>query len=298
MRALDIFLSLFIFFLFIAIYVFNTLSVGMNTIRNNWPKYRCNPSIMPFASYFGHEPVSNFTYCIQNMQTSYMGYLLEPTHYVVSILQSTLSQLLNDINWIRIKIDSLTGNITNIFSSIFGIFINTIIEFQKIIIKLKDTFAKIIGVMASLVYIMDGGMQTGTSAMAGPIGSTLRFVCFHPNTPLVLQNGTIKTISSIDLGDILENGSKVLITLKIKANEETYDKDNCFYKLYSKHYDDYIYVTGHHLIQDPKTKEFMKVKYYKDAIRDDSIKSDYLSCLVTSDHRIKVGEHTFWDWDD
>jgi hypothetical protein len=331
MRALDIFLTVLIFLMFIGIYMFNTLSVGMDNIKKNWPKYRCNPSIMPFASYFGHEPVSNFTYCIQNMQTSYMVYLLEPTHYVVSILENTLSQLLTDINWIRVKISSLTSNITNIFSSIFGVFINVIIEFQKTIIKLKDVFSKVLGVMASLIYIMDGGMQTGTSAMAGPIGGALRFVCFHPDTSIKLENGQTKKISNIDLGDVLTGGSKVLVTLKIKANEymndnnnnnnnenndnnnnggnyddinlnnnlkQQYEEDNGFYRIYSNDMSNYIYVTGSHLIQHPHTREFIKVKYYENAERDYSIKSNYLSCLVTSDHRIRIGEYTFWDWDD
>jgi len=42
----------------------------------------------------------------------------------------------------------------------------------------------------------------------------------------------------------------------------------------------------------------MKVKYYEEAERDDTVRTDYLSCLVTSDHRIRLGEYTFWDWDD
>jgi len=47
-------------------------------------------------------------------------------------------------------------------------------------------------------------MQTGTSAMAGPIGGALRFVCFHPDTPVLLNNGQIKKMSHVDLGDVLE----------------------------------------------------------------------------------------------
>ena len=37
-------------------------------IKANWPLYRCNPMYMPLAD----NVESNFTYCIQNMQSDYI----------------------------------------------------------------------------------------------------------------------------------------------------------------------------------------------------------------------------------
>ena len=33
-------------------------------IKTNWAKYRCNPMMMPFAGYAGHDPIENFTQCM------------------------------------------------------------------------------------------------------------------------------------------------------------------------------------------------------------------------------------------
>ena len=42
----------------------NIASSNVGDIKNNWPQYRCNPLVMPFAGYFGHDPAENFNECI------------------------------------------------------------------------------------------------------------------------------------------------------------------------------------------------------------------------------------------
>ena len=296
MRFKDIFLTFVILLLFASIFMFNTFSVGFDNIQKNWPLYRCNPTIMPFSSYFGHDPVSNFTYCIQNTQTSFMGHLLEPVHYLLNVVHEMINTLMNDINWIRKKIENMVSNLLNIVSSIFGVFINIIIQFQRIMIKIKDTFMKIIGTVMTLVFVMEGGIQAGTSTMAGPIGSALKFVCFHPDTTIECLDGERKKMKDIDIGDILKGNSKVLATLKLKGNKD--DSVNSFYKVYSEELNEFIYVTGQHYIYDRENNKFIHTKNSPLAVEANEVTSDYLSCLVTTDHRIRIGEHIFWDWED
>lgn len=298
MKFKDIFLVCLILLLFVILFMFNTFSVGIKNIKKNWNVYRCNPSVMPFASYFGHDPVSNFTYCIQNMQTSYMGHLLEPVHYIISTAENSLNAVMTDINWIRKKIESFVGNILTIVSSIFSIFINIIIQFQRIMIKIKDTIMKIISIVMTLVYVMEGGIKTGESTMAGPIGSALRFVCFHPETEIELSDGSKKEMQNIDVGDLIKGNSTVLATLKLKGNIN--DPINGYYKIYSDELKKDIYVTGQHYIFDKKEQKFIHVKdsNLSKKVDDKSKETKHLSCLVTNDHRIRIGEHEFWDWED
>lgn len=173
MKLSDILTSFIIFAVFAGIYGYSILKAEFKNIQKDWPKYRCNPAIMPFAGSFGHDAGKNFTYCIQTMQGNYMSYLLTPVHYITSVLGHMIGGALKDINYVRIKIFSLVSNITKIVTSIFSVFINIMIEFQKMIIKIKDVFSKTIGMMVSLIYIMSGGIMAGESIMAGPIGDTL-----------------------------------------------------------------------------------------------------------------------------
>jgi hypothetical protein len=53
-------------------------------IKAQWPLYRCNPIYMPLAD----DVQSNFVYCIQSMQTNFMGYLLEPLTFLTSCFKN------------------------------------------------------------------------------------------------------------------------------------------------------------------------------------------------------------------
>ena len=169
---------------------------------------------------------------------------------------------------------------------------NVLIEMLRLIIKMKDLGSKIMGTMAMMLFMFDGMIKTGTGIWAGPLGDVVRFFCFHPNTPIGLQNGQEKKISELKIGDVLENGSKVVGTLELQGSEI-----NPYYRIYSKSLQRNIFVTGSHLIQDPTTERFVPVSHLSESIKGQYY-TESMNCLITDDHLIPVGEYTFWDWED
>ena len=176
MRTSDITLSIFIILVFVAMYFYNILAVGIKKIKDNWPEYRCNPSIMPFAGTFGHDVISNFTHCIQNAQSDYMGYLLQPVNYLISVVNKSIGGLTEAIQDIRSFINVFRNMITSIVGSIFGIFMNILTQFQYILIKMKDMMGKIVGIMATMMYILQGTVMTMQSSWNGPPGQMVRLM--------------------------------------------------------------------------------------------------------------------------
>ena len=108
--------------------------------------------------------------------------------------------------------------------------------------------------------------------------------CFSPDTVIKLQNGESRKIHELELGDVLVNGSVVDATMKIK------NQDDPYYKLPGD-----ILVTGSHYVKDGDT--FKQVKNLADAEATPQVDS-VVYCLVTSDHKIPVGDYIFWDWED
>ena len=261
-------------------------------IKANWPLYRCNPLYMPLAD----DVQSNFVYCIQSMQTNFMGYLLEPLTFLTSSINNLLGSFLEEINYVRAMFNKIRNFITSIIQSVFGVFLNLVIEFQKIIIGIKDLMGKTIGIMVTLMYVLDGSIKTMNSAWNGPSGQLVRALgkCFHPNTLIKLQNGDNKLMKDIDLGDILENGSVVQSVLKIDNKLEPVPL--YVIKNAGVNKED-IFVTGSHLVFDSKQNNFIKVENYSNAVLSE-VKTDWFSCLITSDHKIKIGNEVFWDWED
>ena len=298
MKSSDIFLTLLIIFIFFGLAAFNIVAIGIDNVKKNWPQYRCNPSVMPFSSFFGQDPMENFTYCIQNMQTNFMSYLLEPVNHSLANVSGLGSGFTDAIQNIRKLFSSVRNFVTSIIQNIFGVFLNILIEFQRITISFKDTMAKNVGVLATLFFLMEGTVKTMESAWAGPPGQITRALCFHPDTLLKLSNGSYVKMKNIQLGDKLKNGNSVVATMRINNLDQHGKCKENFYLFNNGENKTPILVTGKHLI---KTNSFYNkydyVKNHPDAIKTE-ITHDILCCLVTSNNNIDIGNYTFWDWED
>ena len=257
-------LTILIIIIFIILYMFNILAVGLKNIKEDWPKYRCNPIVMPMAGALspdGKSASENFTYCIQTMQKDYMQYLLQPVNYNLNVLGSNASAITDSLNNVRAFFNNLRNMITEVIQNVFGVFLNLVIEFQRITINIKDLFGKTLGIMTTLLYTLSGSVMTMESMWKGPPGKTVKALCFKPDTLLQTKNGEFVKMEDIKLGEILKNGR------------------------------------GEHLIYNPESKKFEHVNENQN-YKETSVSSDYFSCLITSDHVILIGDNIFHDWED
>jgi len=108
--------------------------------------------------------------------------------------------------------------------------------------------------------------------------------CFSPETLVKLQNGRIVMMKNLKLGDVLNNGSIVDAVMKIKNENDPY------FKLPGN-----ILVTGSHYMK--YGGKYIRVKDVPDAKPTGKV-DPVVYCLVTSDHKIPVGDYVFWDWED
>lgn len=295
MKSSDIILTIIIIIIFIGLFLFNFLSIGIKNIQNNWPEYRCNPIVMPFASMFGQNAMTNFTFCIQTMQSNYMKYLLQPVNYNLDVVGNLGGVISEAVNSARAFISNLRDFITDIVGNVFGVFLNILIEFQRITVNIKDLIGKFLATILTFGYVMEGTYLTSISTWNGAPGQMVRAICFHPNTEISMKNGEKKYIKNIELNDILKNGAIVDSVMKISnsANEK-------LYKINSK--TNNILVTGSHLIYDISLKKYISVlEYYernKKTCKISKVETDTLYCLITSNHTIPIGEYLFHDWED
>jgi len=255
-------------------------------IKRNWPENRCNPIYMPLADDIN----LNFGYCVQNMQTEYMSYILQPITFITSTLAETLTSFVDQIQNTRGMFSNLRNFIPNIFTNIFGSFAGLTIEFEKITIGIKDMMAKTSGILSASMYVIDGSIKTMSSGYNLVVGNK----CFHPNTLIELKNGKIVAMKDVNLGDILKNDSVVESVMKI--NNKNSNIPLYVVKESGTNNKD-IYVTGSHYVYDNDSSKFIKIENYKKAVLT-NLKTEYFSCLITSDHKICIGNEIFWDWDD
>jgi hypothetical protein len=75
---------------------------------------------------------------------------------------------------------------------------------------------------------------------------------------------------------------------------------NKMYEIKKGEDNDTIYVTGTHLVYDSIIKEFVSVNNLRGANPSRISKKEcpVLSCLITTNHTIPIGELIFHDWED
>jgi hypothetical protein len=295
MKLTDWLLTLFIIIAFLGGISFQSLSLNMETIRKDWPKYRCNPVYMPFAGQMGEDVSKNFTQCTQGILKDIMGYILKPVNYSLSLLGTLGTRFENSLNMVRKMIHKIRSLATTVFGQIYGVFLNILIEFQRMMIHIRDLMSKLMAVMITFFYILDGSVKTMQSVWKGPPGQLLRGLCFHPKTLIKLKDETVKTIDGIVIGDILENGQIVYATMIIKNTNNSNDYLCNLYKLKNKVLDSKILVSGSHLVKH--NEEFIQVCEHPDAILSEK-NSKQLICLITDKHTIPIGDYLFGDWED
>lgn len=308
MNSSDLGTIIFILLFFIFLYVFIFVMITVKNVRKNWTLYRCNPFVMPFASVFGQDAKSNFTYCIQNIQTNFMSTLLQPLNYNLGVIKDVLRDTTSSISNTRSFLNIFRTNITDSLQAVYAIFLGIVIEIQRMTIVIKDTMSKLVGIIATLLYTLSGTIHTMESLWNGPPGTMVQALCFHPDTLLRLKNGEIYKMKEVPLLSELENGSIVRAVLHISNCDKDGNINEPLLRVGSGVNNEDILVTKNHLIFDKSSNSFIKVKDYlegqdgkptnKEKEKSSSTKTETLSCLITSDHKIQIGSHIFHDWED
>jgi hypothetical protein len=288
----DLGTALLIIVIFIALYISSFLAIGLKKIKENWNQYRCSPMAMPFAGYLGYDALENFAFCIGKIQSGLMNTFLKPIFSNLNILGDVAGSIVGSIRSLTVLMSNMNVGFGMASFDILSMFKGIMVKMQYFIVNIKDVLSKFGGTMSVMSNIIEGSSLTARSMWRGPVGETLRTLCFSPNTLVTMNDGSKKKMKDIVIGETLENGVDVIATLKIKGGTE-----HCFYKIWSKSLNEYIYVTGSHKIINPENGELIPVEVYKFANKTNKY-SDTLTCLITSNHIIPVGEFKFWDWED
>ena len=284
---------------------------NISNIKKNWPIYRCNPLYMPLSS----DIASDFTYCIQNMQSDYFTILIEPLNSVLGNLSNLGGGITSAVTDIGGVIDGIRTFATGLFGSVFGIFGNVGLVAERLGMEVTDVVKRLMATLLVSIYTIITGVYSvgsiigiGTNLSEGKniesfetmtgsniIGSMIKVTggvtgrCFSSDTILKLNTKELKKIKDIKLGDILENGSKIIGILIL-------DNDDYFYKCKNKGYNNSsIYITGKHYVK--YNNNFIPVEKHPDFKKTNKISSCVYN-LMTDNNIIDINNIIFWDYND
>lgn len=171
--------SIFIIAVFLGLGFYIATSVGIKTIQENWPQYRCNPLYMPFASTLAPVPTTsreNFVFCLGDFMKSAAPALTQPLSYVQSMTLALTGTMVESQQQSQENKAEHSEKVSNLFEGVFSVIGGMIAEFNILFIKLTDAQGKMMGVVVSLMYIITATQYAFISMWNGIPGILIRFM--------------------------------------------------------------------------------------------------------------------------
>ena len=171
--------SIFIIVLFLLFPTVDAFNGAMKDVKSNWTANRCNPIMMPFASFIAPkgsevDTADNFAFCVQTLMASFAPTILQPFSYLQNMSVDMMGSINDSLATNTEATSSMSFSLSNIIGSIYGVFLNVIVEFNVIVIKLLDVQGKLTGVITSILYIMTVVQYAFESMWAGIPGAMIK----------------------------------------------------------------------------------------------------------------------------
>jgi len=262
--------------------------IDVETVKNNWEKYRCRPDVMLMADYYGHNSTENMEFCLKNGFDKRAKEAIGPFYTYLGTFVQVLMTMLNGLNSIRMIFATIVGSATQVFREFSGRIQALFYRFQMSAIRMKMLMGRVFATMYAVIFMGMSGIKATQN-----LGNTFLFkfldtFCFDPDTRIVLFSGAEIPIKNVQIGDTLQGGQRVTAVFRFAADGQT------MVKLPGN----IIVSTNHYIQHDGKwilSKDHPDAQPYDDW---NGHNERPLICLNTDTHTIPLGKYIFSDYDE
>lgn len=265
-------------------------------ITRNWEKYRCQPSVAPFAKFYGHDVTETLNFCAAEA-------VKEHAPGVVAPIYEGVNKMIGVVDGVYEKAEAVEHGITGLisgFSNFVTNFTNSLgligTRIRMSIVRIKDIFMRLYGSFIAFVYAGISAITFGNNLICNPLVTFVGgfagvdLCCFAPDTQIALADGTPLSIRDIAIGTYLAGGARVTSVYLFNGTSTQ------MVRLHG------IHVSGNHYVPEPnQTGQMIHAAEHPAAVPAESLPLIY--CLATttntipviaSDHQI----HTFADYEE
>jgi hypothetical protein len=282
----------FVILLFVMISIWAILlgSADTSEISNNWAQYRCQPTVMPFASFFGHDTTENFNFCLKGIMNNTAGPLLSPIFTILGSFLGVITNLMNVANSLRLQFATFLGGVNTIFQNFADRFKQLTFKIQMTAAQMKQLIGRLYATFFALIYMSMSGIRAMENFGDTVLFKFLDTFCFDPDTLVDIEGKGRVPVKQVEIGDIFtKTGSRVTSTFRFRADGQP------MVKLPGE-----ILVSTNHFIQLPDSS-FARAEKHPLAVPAGDWSGGSarpLICFNTSTHTIPVGDFIFADYDE
>jgi hypothetical protein len=251
---------------------------NFNEIAKNFPKYRCNPMMMPFAGSFGYDAKENFDFCLTNLFNGKAAQIFAPIYTLLGSFTDTVKTITNVALGLRQLFANFLLGVNNFIRSVRDKIQALLTNVRMSFLKINNLMGKVYGTMISVIFMGTSAMTAGMSVSDNSLVQFLFEFCFAPETLIRLRNGTYTQIQHLQIGDVLASypGNKdprVTSVLRFDGSKTPMVRIGD------------VVVSGEHYVR--YAKKWMAAKDHPEAVAVDSIPT--LVCLNVTGHQFIAG---------
>lgn len=255
-------------------------------IHNNWNKHRCEPGVIPFASFFGHDTVENFNYCMTYMFRGQAGQFLSPILNILATIVTIFSTLIRSLSSIRLMISNIVNSATSVLSDMRHRIMSIMLELRNTLLRMKQLMYRLYATFYAIIYMGMSGMNAAVTFGNSTVGRFLDTFCFHPDTHVILKDGSSLSMKNINIGDEIIGSSGELVRITSKL---IFDSNQQKHNMFSLHD---IIVSGGHYVQ--YNNEWIQVKFHPNAQSVNWNSTIPIICFNTSTGYIPIAGTDIW----
>jgi len=251
---------------------------NFNEIAKNFPKYRCNPLMMPFAGSFGYDAKANFDFCLTNIFNGKAAQIFAPIYTLLGSFTDIVKTITNVALGLRQLFANFLLGVNNFIRSVRDKIQALLTNVRMSFLKINNLMGKVYGTMISVIYMGTSAMTAGMSVGDNSLVKFLFEFCFAPETLIRLRNGTYTQIQHLQIGDVLASypGNKdpcVTSVLRFDGSKTPMVRIGD------------VVVSGEHYVRC--LGKWMAAKDHPEAVSTDSLPT--LVCLNVTGHQFVAG---------
>lgn len=184
-------------------------------IRRNWQHYQCQPSIAPFAKFYGHDPVETMNFCIGQAVKEHAGGVITPIYRGVEEVSSVISGAYDKVTAIEHGIGGLLQGFNIFVTNFQNSFRMVGVRVHMSLVSIAEIFQRVYAIFVAFTYAGISALTFGENLVCNPLTTFIGTIagvdicCFAPETRIRMADGSVKPITEIDLGDIVAGGGEV-----------------------------------------------------------------------------------------
>jgi len=268
-----------------------------------------NAAVSPYTDILGNltNLAGDFTASMNDargMSSSIRNNLAGTTNVVYEKVQSAITPLQPLFDAVKTFFAKINGLMTAFLYTINGLYLTLKSLLGSIAELCVDTLvimaAAVLVLWAIAVWVWPVAIPAGIATvlygvLAGMLVPLLIFmksastvkasVCFDPSVELVMNDGSVKKISDIQVGDVL-SGSSNIVTAKLKLSASGAK----MYRLND------VIVSDSHTVR--YKDKWILVSQHPEAVKIEAYGEPYIYCLNTSSKQILINDTCFADWDE